>query len=138
MKALSVRQPWAFAILACGKRLENRDWERCPSWMREFRGRILLHAPKGCTQREYGDGAAFIYDVSGIEVPLLEELPRGAIVGAMTIVDYVTVSRSPWFMGPAALVLEDVKPAPKIVPCLGAQGFFDVPADVAAELRGAS
>ncbi|HEX4334624.1 MAG TPA: hypothetical protein VH062_01855 [Polyangiaceae bacterium] len=138
MKALSVRQPWPWAILYANKRHENRDWERCPSWMREFRGRVLLHASKGCTLREYGDAAAFIFDVCGLEVPPLEELPRGAIVGAMTIVDFVTEASSPWFMGPGALVLEDVKPAPKIVPCLGAQGFFNVPADVAAQLRGGS
>ena len=26
MKALSIRQPWAWAILHAGKDIENRDW----------------------------------------------------------------------------------------------------------------
>lgn len=138
MKALSVRQPFAWAILN-GKPLENRDWlsERLAHW-RNFRGRVLLHASKGCTKAEYGDGAAFIYDASGLEVPPLEDLPRGAIVGAMTITGWVEESSSQWFVGPGALVLEDVKPAPVVVPCVGALGFFKVPDDVAAQLRGSA
>ena len=38
--ALSVPQPWAFAILSGGKDIENRNWET------PFRGRIWIHAPK--------------------------------------------------------------------------------------------
>ena len=39
-RALSVPQPWAFAILWGGKNIENRTWET------QFRGRIWIHAPK--------------------------------------------------------------------------------------------
>lgn len=52
MKALSIRQPWAWAILHTGKSVENRDWYT------EYRGRVLLHASKGCTRAEYGDACA--------------------------------------------------------------------------------
>ena len=38
--ALSVPQPWAFAILNGGKNVENRNWKT------PFRGRIWIHAPK--------------------------------------------------------------------------------------------
>lgn len=39
MKALSVRQPWAWAITAAGKDVENR------SWTTGYRGLVAIHAP---------------------------------------------------------------------------------------------
>jgi hypothetical protein len=38
--ALSIRQPWAWAILNAGKRIENREWRGgC-----KYRGPVLIHA----------------------------------------------------------------------------------------------
>lgn len=45
LRALSLTTPWPWAILHCGKRIENRQaWRSC-----SFRGRIALHAsnPEG-------------------------------------------------------------------------------------------
>lgn len=39
-KALTVKQPWAWAIAAGGKDVENR------SWATKFRGPVLIHAGK--------------------------------------------------------------------------------------------
>lgn len=39
MKALSLTQPWAHAVVHLGKRVENRDWPGC-----SFRGPFLIHA----------------------------------------------------------------------------------------------
>ena len=51
MKALSIRQPWLWAILHANKRLENRDWPGC-----SYRGPVLLHASKSVgTLEEFGD-----------------------------------------------------------------------------------
>src|SRR3990167_9411398 len=47
MKALSIRQPWAWLILHAGKDIENRGWPT------SFRGRFLIHASKGMTRAEY-------------------------------------------------------------------------------------
>lgn len=49
---LSLRQPWLWAVLAAGKRVENRSWN---TW---HRGPVILHAAKGCDPDEY-EGAAF-------------------------------------------------------------------------------
>ena len=47
MKALSLTQPWADAILEQGKRIENREkWTAC-----KYRGPVLLHAAKGLGTR---------------------------------------------------------------------------------------
>lgn len=47
MKALSIRQPWAWAILNADKDIENRDWRT------NFRGRIAVHAAKTMTRDDY-------------------------------------------------------------------------------------
>lgn len=133
MRGLSVRQPWAFAILN-GKPVENRDWQP-DNPNRLFRGRVLLHASSGCGKREYQDAAAFILEVAGLRVPPLGELPRGAIVGAMTITGFVEEHDSPYFVGPGALTLADVIALPEPLPCKGALGFFRIPDDVADAVR---
>jgi hypothetical protein len=95
----------------------------------------LLHASKGCGKREYEEAVEFIEDFAGVKVPPLAELPRGAIVGAMTITAWVEQHESPWFVGPGALALADVVALPKPIPCTGAQGFFLVPVNVADAVR---
>jgi len=49
MKAISIRQPWAWLIVNGYKDIENR------SWPTKFRGRVLIHASKGMTRAEYDD-----------------------------------------------------------------------------------
>lgn len=130
MKALSIRQPWIFCILECGKSIENRNWPT------RYRGSVLLHASKGMTLAEYHD---FYNDVmSGRSpfagevlrrhntIPDSRELLRGGIVGQADLVDCVTQSNSPWFFGPYGFVLTNAKPLP-FRPCKGALGFFEVP-----------
>lgn len=43
MKALSIMQPWAFAICRLGKRIENRTWRASPSLIGTW---IAIHASK--------------------------------------------------------------------------------------------
>jgi len=54
LPVLSIRQPWAWAIVHAGKDIENRNWPT------RFRGRFLIHAAKGCTREEYLDACAFM------------------------------------------------------------------------------
>lgn len=120
MLALSVRQPWAWLIIHGGKDVENRDWST------RVRGRVLIHAAKGCTIDEYRDGEAFAFDVNlGIRVPPLTTLDRGGIVGSVEIVDCVVSSPSPWFQGKYGFVLRDPRPLP-FRPVRGQLGFFPV------------
>ena len=43
LKALSIRQPWAWLIVNGFKDVENRNWRT------HWRGRLLIHASKGMT-----------------------------------------------------------------------------------------
>lgn len=132
MKALSIRQPWAWAILFAGKDIENRDWQPRNPGLR-FRGEFLIHASAGMTRGEYEDflDTAHVISVerpfpSDLTLPPFDKLPRGGIVGRARVVDIVDSHPSPWFFGTKGLVLADVRPLP-FVPMKGALGFFDVP-----------
>ncbi len=118
MKALSIRQPWAWLIVNGHKDIENRNWKT------SFRGRIWVHASKGMTQDEY-EGAKWIAEENGVKLPEFKELQRGGIVGAVTITGCVDKSGSPWFFGPYGFTLS----APVVMPFVeakGSLGFFNI------------
>ena len=126
MKALSIRQPYAWLIANGHKDIENRDWPT------KFRGRVLIHAGVTYPKRDYADDAVTYRRHYG-SYPEREEM-IGGIVGVATIVDCVTSCESKWFNGRYGFVLADAKPLP-FVPCKGALSFFDIPAEAAAKLR---
>jgi len=122
--ALSIRQPWAWAIVYAGKDIENRDWPT------KFRGPVCIHAAKGMTKDEFNAFMRTIHDVSltrpfpeGASVPHSSALERGGIIGVAEIVDCVDRSDSPWFFGRYGFVLRNAGPV-DFIPCKGALGFF--------------
>lgn len=125
MKAISIRQPWAWLILNAGKDIENRRWRS------SLRGRVLVHAAKGMTRNEYDEAEYESQLAMGQQdrplavLPRFEDLERGGVVGAVDIVDCVDYSPSPWFCGPHGFVLANPERIP-FRPVRGALGFFDV------------
>ncbi len=115
MKAISIRQPWAWLILTQGKDIENRNWPT------KFRGRIAIHASK---TMDY-DGVAFAIERGVIFRCNPRELPRGGVVGTVEIVDCVIASDSQWFFGPYGFLLRKPKPC-GLIPCLGKLGVFEL------------
>lgn len=90
MRALTVKQPWAWAIIHAGKDVENRT--RATS----HRGPMAIHASKNCPLAYYETAAAEIERIAGKRPPPLEELPRGCVVGTVELVDCVRGDGSPW------------------------------------------
>ncbi len=127
MKAISIRQPWAWLVIHGGKDIENR------SWPTKFRGRVLVHAAKGMTRKEYDVVMDFLLvqalHAAAKSLPKFSELQRGGIIGSVEIIDCVTESNSPWLIGEYGFVLRDPKPMP-LTPYMGRLGFFDVSDDV--------
>lgn len=119
MKALSIRQPWAWLIVHAGKNIENR------SWRTHYRGRFLVHAAKGMTRQEYDDAKAWAHACGVSEVPAFRDLKRGGVIGSVELVNVLDHSDSPWFMGPKAFVLRDPQPL-AFMPLRGRLGFFEV------------
>jgi hypothetical protein len=131
MRALSIRQPWLYAILHLGKRVENR------SWASSYVGPVLLHAGKAYCK---GDEE----DISLVEAEqqAMREAPRGVIAGVATIIGCVTPDKVPrsqreWACGPWCFVLRDVRAFATPISYRGALGFFDVPDHVVAEAMAA-
>lgn len=125
MMALSVRQPWAWAIIHAGKDIENR------SWPTRFRGRFLVHAGKGMTRDEYEDCLDTMHAISrthpfptGLAIPEFEDLERGGIIGSVELVDCVSAHASPWFFGRYGFRLANPEPLP-FRPVRGLLGFFN-------------
>jgi len=119
--ALSVRQPWAWAIIHAGKDIENRSWQAVNHGLRQ-RGRIAIHASRGLGKEEYKDSADSVRHICGRCPPAIELL-RGGIIGSVEVVDVVNESESPWFFGPRGLVLRNPI-ACDFIPSVGALGYF--------------
>ena len=124
--ALSIRQPWAWAIIHAGKDIENRQWRTSQ------RGPICIHAAKGMTKAECEDALDFMDAIHGRNTfkaferaaAFRDNDQRGGIIGTAMLIDCVIDSDSPWFEGRFGFVLRDVQPV-EFIPCKGALGFFD-------------
>jgi len=117
MKALSVRQPWAWAILN-GKPVENRGWPT------RFTGPFLIHASKTFDHAGY----SWILDnrhLFSTAIPNRDDFKMGGIVGKAKMIDCVNSYDSPFFFGPWGFVLKDAKPLP-FVQYPGKLNFFDI------------
>jgi hypothetical protein len=127
VKALSLWQPWAWLIIHGGKDVENRRWPT------RYRGPLLVHASKRRPDPEYiGDvdeWLGWLPDVSMrsalARLPEIDEFDYGGIVGQVELVDCVTKSDSPWFVGPYGFVLRNPQPLP-FRAVRGRQGLFEV------------
>jgi hypothetical protein len=82
---LTIRQPWASAVLHAGKDVENRTWAT------EYRGRLWIHAGLAKGRAEPDAWA----EAHGLWLPE-ERLPRGVIIGSVQLVDIVQDADSPW------------------------------------------
>ena len=121
--AISVRQPWAWAIIHGGKDVENRVKRAITMGGMDRHKRIAIHASSGMTRDEYEEAREFMEDDCGVSCPHPSKLLRGGIIGSVSIVGVVKESRSPWFFGPWALELADAEDCEPI-PCGGQLGAF--------------
>jgi len=124
MKALSIKQPWAWLIATGQKDIENRNW--APT----FKGRIYIHA--GQSFDFDGFNWLCVHSRGRLDKVDLNECASlaiywriSAIIGEVDIVDHVTQSQSPWFTGPHGFVLANPLLYKKPIPCKGRPGFFE-------------
>ena len=122
MKALSVRQPWAWLICMGYKDIENRGKR-----VKNLR-RVYVHASKS---RACMDEATIAWVSERLQenekklfAKALENLPFGAVIGEVDITACVDRTESPWFTGPLGYVLSNAVLYDKPKPCRGSLGFF--------------
>jgi len=119
MKALSIRQPWAWLIVNGYKDIENRTWPT------QFRGRVMIHAGQAVDGQVL---ALWRVDsvLNTVPMPSISHLTTGAIIGEVYITGCVTESTSPWFCGPYGFVIANPQAYEVPIPYKGKLGFFEV------------
>lgn len=121
---ISLWNPWAWAIPHALKDIENRTW--APRWKgKDLRGEILIHAAKKrMNDQDWSELQNYFDNKFKIDLPDIDLLNFGGIVGKATVVDCVTESDSPWYeKGKKGWVLKGQNPI-KFIPFRGQQGIF--------------
>lgn len=153
MKALTVKQPWAAAIVQGPKRIENRTWRPPVSLVGS---RILIHAaltfdvagaqacahrwwPNGYTTLHYSPEIAWghygfrIGEIVGSALLAGFMVEHGRLITSAGVehkgLDATTQLRSslinsPWWAGPVGWILDDVRAYRATIACKGKQGLW--------------
>lgn len=137
MKAITVRQPWAWAIIHAGKDVENRTRNLAGT----YRGPLAIHASKTCLEDDFYD----VQDLLPDDVEIPHRLAYGCVIGVVNLLDVhygsfedgcpsSTTLCSPWAVdGAHHLVLATPRPLPIPSQYPGRLGLWDLPAHL---LRG--
>ncbi|MGH8882926.1 MAG: hypothetical protein ACRD0P_37235 [Stackebrandtia sp.] len=131
LKAISVQQPWAWAITHAGKNVENRTSNT------HYRGRLAVHAPQH-VRRDDIDALR----LAGFHVPT--ELIVGAIIAVTTLADAHPAADcggtcSPWAESGRNVWhwrLEKTTPTSPIA-CPGKRNVWPLPVDIHEEVVAA-
>lgn len=111
-KALSIRQPWAWAIIYGGKDVENRSEAAAKVMAHAIGRRIFIHAAKSFNRRDFEENLDLLRD-RGLEPPPREAFKFGGVIGSVKLAKIVRSNYySRWFIGPCGLELEDPRPCP--------------------------
>jgi hypothetical protein len=134
--ALTLLQPWAWAVMHAGKTVENRTWVPPAALVGQ---RFWVHSSKGGSVRAIEHVLEGLVKEALISTaPSVRDLPRGAIVGSVRLVDVIqyrsaradALVGNPWYAGATAFILEDPKPLAQVVLATGMRKFWRVPPDV--------
>lgn len=119
MKAIVIQQPWAWAIMAGHKKIENRTWTT------GHRGDLLIVAGKSTAR--LASGTEFLRQL-GITVP--GNLTYGAAIGIVSLADISPVADcdrdDPFAEGPWCWILRRPRRLSPPVPVRGQMGLFQV------------
>lgn len=143
MKAITVQQPWAWALVLGGKDVENRTHAYT------YRGPLAIHAGRSWSERGAADpNVRTALDRLGIdegaeELAHPDRFTSGCIEGVVNLVDvHVAESgccTSPWAEYPPRrmchLVVENPRYLLELIPCRGRLGLWTPPADVLAQIK---
>jgi hypothetical protein len=127
-KGLTIRQPWAHAIIHLGKDVENR------SWRTKYRGPLLIHA----SAHQERDPRSLLMEhmARPPSQKKLRALPTGTIIGVADLFDCFQASTGKWTdKGQWHWLLRDARPI-KPVKCTGRLGLWTPGPSVMKRLPG--
>jgi hypothetical protein len=114
MKALTLCQPWAWAIFYAGKDVENRSWDT------KYRGPLLIHAAAKWHKEEWPS-----FSRIGSQLPGPGNLIFGAIIGVVDLTDIFMCHRSKWaFPDCLNWVFKNPRAFDRPIPCKGMQKIW--------------
>jgi hypothetical protein len=132
VKALSIKQPWAWLVCKGIKDIENRTWWIHMPPMLNYPAtprRIYVHAGISRSEMTKPVVAQILKRLNGRQAAefmlTYERLSFGVIIGEVDIIGCTGKSDSPWFTGPYALILAGAILYDKPIPCKGKLGFFE-------------
>jgi len=122
MKAITVKQPWAWAIAHGDKDIENRGNNlRCVPL-----GRIIaIHAGKGKDAEGFVSLCKTMAETGNLESVPAVEFTTG-VIGLARFGGNVVEHDSPYFTGPIGWVLDERNPLTKPLPINGKQGPWEL------------
>lgn len=152
IRGLTLIQPWCTAIVAGGKRVENRTWRPPPSLGRLGGGELWLALHAGNAWDASG-ALEFIRTLWAEAPTSRNDYPAGAILGVARVARAVRLANcpdvkagklarhgatepaplsvpdedlGPWAFGPWCWMLEDVRPLLEPVKVRGAMGLWGI------------
>ena len=146
MKAVTVRQPWAWAIMHAGKDVENRTRNIAGT----YRGPLIIHAAKGYDEEDFPGFLNALLHL-GVARPRGEDLHLGSALGIVDLVDVHDaltcqdaipvnalesewVTCSPWGeFDVQHLVMANPRPFADPIPYRGQLGLWEFPDDLLPE-----
>jgi hypothetical protein len=125
-RVITVRQPWAWAIIHGSKRIENR------SRPIKHRGPLLIHAAARFDPAfRTSEALAEFERKHDVKLPPQEELALGAILGVVDLIDCVQLdpdspqhASDPWAIGPWLWLLDKPKAFTEPIPARGQLGLW--------------
>lgn len=133
MYALTLWQPWCYAMVHLGKRVENRPWHP-PRWL--IGQRIALHA--GATLHADSFEALLHLlpeDLDPKALPIKAVCATARLMRVVTSPDDLPDDQRQWFVGEYGWVLDELVAFGAPVPCRGFQKLWRLPDDVLREVR---
>jgi hypothetical protein len=131
MKAVTLKEPWGYAHVHLGKRVENRTW-RIP------KDRYALHSGKSydIEGEQYIRSLGHRIDFEKITPSVIFAVDAAGdmleVLDAPAALVDIPADQRQWAFGPWAHIYETrtFRVLPKPVPCGGAQGLWELPAPV--------
>lgn len=137
MRALSLHQPWAQAVVLDEKSIETRSWQT------SYRGPLAIHATKSMRHAQASDDQ--------LERPSLvaefTPIPLGALVGSVYLYDCLPVEEvrddlsgtefrwGDYSDGRFAWLLHRARVLPRPIPCRGALGLWRLSDELSARVE---
>jgi ASCH domain len=122
MKAITIKQPFASAIMVGLKDVENRTWQTT------YRGRIAIHAAKAPAPPEAFDKVRTLTGLDLRPDPMdLKPLIYGVIIGSVELYDIITDSDSEWSIpGQFHWLLRNPRILRRPQPMAGRLGLYEI------------